>query len=479
MNEPATDTTPRIGTGTIARRTVVIVVAAVATIAVAAALFLAGVLAASAQRRAPDLGVFYATASPERRNEALRRLQEAWRDGYAGILLDIARFLPPTDRRQIFAFLESRSGERLGQDLDAWRQWLWKQPYDPHPEYALFKNVLYGQLDPRFRAFFPSGVQSLIRLDEIDWGGVPVNGIPPLEYPAFLPAREATYLDDSNIVFGIAVNGEARAYPKRILAWHEMALDRVGGAELTVVYCTLCGTVIPYDSVVDGRHITFGTSGLLYRSNKLMFDHETLSLWATFEGRPVVGPLVGTGLQLRPRAVVTTTWGEWRTHHPKTTVLSLETGYVRDYAEGAAYRDYFATDRLMFQVPGDDARLMNKDEVVVMRLSQPSGRSPQPVAIAASFLGRNPVYQTEVAGVRLVVVTSPAGANRVFEAGDERFVGPLRLDRLADAAGREWRVTEEALVLEANPGVTRARVPAPRAFWFGWRAQFPDTILIK
>jgi hypothetical protein len=477
MDEPATNTTSRVVTGTIARRTVVVVVASVATIT--AALFVTGALAAFAQRRVPDLSLFYATASPEHQDDALRRLQEVWRDGYAGILLDVARFLPPTDRRRILGFLESRSGERLGQDLDAWRQWLWKQPYDPHPDYALFKNVLYGQLDPRFRAFFPPGVQSLIRLDEIDWGGVRVNGIPPLEHPAFLAAREATYLDADDIVFGIAVNGEARAYPKRILAWHEMALDRVGGAELTVVYCTLCGTVIPYDSVVDGRHIRFGTSGLLYRSNKLMFDHETNSLWATFEGRPVVGPLAGTGLQLRPRAVVTTTWSEWRTLHPETTVLSLETGHVRDYSEGAAYRDYFATDGLMFQVPGDDTRLMNKDEVLVMRLSRPSGGSPQPLAIAARLLARNRVYQTEVAGVRLVVVTSPAGANRVFEAGDERFVRPLRLDRVADAAGREWRVTEEALVLDVDPGVARPRVPAQRAFWFGWRAQFPDTILIK
>ena len=155
---------------------------------------------------------------------------------------------------------------------------------------------------------------SEIRLDEIDWGGVVVNGIPPLEYPQTLPAAAADYLDDDHVVFGIAVNGAARAYPKRILAWHEMALDRLGGLELTIVYCTLCGTVIPYESVVDGQHIRIGTSGFLYRSNKLMFDHDTRSLWNTFEGVPVVGPLVGSGLRLRHRAVVTTTWGEWAAH---------------------------------------------------------------------------------------------------------------------------------------------------------------------
>ena len=159
--------------------------------------------------------------------------------------------------------------------------------------------MVRGHRRPASRQFFPRGVQATIRLDEIDWGGVVVNGIPPLEYPETLAAAEADYLDDDHIVFGIAVNGETRAYPKRILAWHEMALDRLGGLELTIVYCTLCGTVIPYESVVDGQHIKIGTSGFLYRSNKLMFDHETRSLWNTFEGVPVVGPLVGSGLRLR------------------------------------------------------------------------------------------------------------------------------------------------------------------------------------
>ena len=415
----------------------------------------------------------------ERRTDALREIGDRWRDGYAGMLWDIAKLQQRDVRRPVLEFLEDATGERFGQDLQAWHQWIWAQPYDPHPDYAEFKGALYGQIDPGFTAFFPPGAPSLIRLDEIDWGGVPVNGIPPLEYPKVLPASDAAYLDDDDIVFGIAMNGEARAYPKRILAWHEMALDRVGGTELTIVYCTLCGTVMPYESVVDGRHIRFGTSGLLYRSNKLMFDHGTNSLWSTFEGRPVVGALVDSGLALRARAVVTTTWDEWRTRHPETTVLSLETGHTRDYAEGAAYRDYFSHDRLMFQVPGEDDRLRNKDEVLVMRLSDPSTGASQPLAIAERFLRRNRVYHTETAGARLVVVTSREGANRVFESGNTRLIRVVDPDAVVDVEGRTWRVTEEALVLAEDSDVTLPRVPAQRAFWFGWHAQFPDTLLIK
>jgi hypothetical protein len=431
------------------------------------------------QAQVPEIELFYAAGSIARRTDALRQIGDRWRDGYAGMLWDIAKFQPRDVRRPLLEFLETATGERLGQDLEAWHQWIWAQPYDPHPNYAEFKSVLYGQIDPGFEPFFPPGVPSLIRLDEIDWGGVPVNGIPPLEYPDVLQASDADYLDDDDIVFGIAMGGEARAYPKRILAWHEMALDRLGGTELTIVYCTLCGTVIPYESVVDGRHIRFGTSGLLYRSNKLMFDHETSSLWSTFEGRPVVGALVDSGLELRARAVVTTTWEEWRARHPETTVLSLETGHSRDYAEGAAYRDYFSHDRLMFQVPGEDGRLSNKDEVLVMRLPDSSTGASQPLAIAERLLRRNRVYHVETAGARLVVVTSREGANRVFEAGDARFTRVVDPDSVVDADGRTWRVTEDALVLAEDSDLTLARVPAQRAFWFGWHAQFPDTLLIK
>ena len=332
---------------------------------------------------------------------------------------------------------------------------------------------------PRFREFFPPNVTSLIRLDEVDWGGVPPNGIPPLEYPEYLPAEDAEYLDDDDIVFGIAVAGDARAYPKRILAWHEMALDRVGGVELTIVYCTLCGTVIPYESAVDGQHIRFGTSGLLYRSNKVMFDHGTKSLWNTFEGEPVIGSLVGSGLQLTRRSMVTTTWGAWRARHPESTVLSLDTGHQRDYSEGAAYRDYFRTDELMFQVQALDDRLDNKDEVVVMLFDDPVGRGRFPVAISVDFLEDHPVFQTEAAGQPFVVVTSADGANRVYRTEGQRFDRRLDEFRVADVDGGVWRVTEDELVAVDDGGARLARLPANRAFWFGWHAQFPETELFK
>ena len=435
----------------------------------------------------PDIRLFLVAGAAEgsMARDALGQIGAQWQDGYAGIVWDLARSLRPPGPQMfrffsLVDFLQQQTGQPHGADLVRWKEWIWSQPYDPHPDYGFFKGQWYSQLDPRFAEFFPRGVISLIRLDEVVWGGVGVNGIPPLEYPTQLEAAKAGYLNDDHIVFGIAVDGEARAYPKRILAWHEMALDRLGGVELTIVYCTLCGTVIPFESVVTGRRFTFGTSGLLYRSNKLMFDHETRSLWNTFEGAPVVGALAGSGLRLTPHAVVTTTWGEWRRQHPATTVLSLDTGHRRDYSEGAAYRDYFGTDELMFQIGNRDDRLPNKAEVLVLRPddASPTGQG-RPLAIAASFLQRNRVFHHTFAGRSLVVVTSQHGANRVYDARDVRFARHLPEARVVDQMGRAWHIREEALVLDDDPSIRRVRVPAQRAFWFGWHAQFPTTELIQ
>ena len=434
----------------------------------------------------PDIRLFFEATVQEgsRSEDALRQIGGQWRVGYAGIIWELAHFVRPPGAQlfqyfRLMNFLEQQTGQQLGADLGAWQDWIWNQPYDPHPDYAFFKGQLYSQLDPLFEEFFPRGVESLIRLDEIAWGGVAVNGIPPLEYPKRLDAASADYLGDDHIVFGIAIEGEARAYPKRILAWHEMALDILGGVELTIVYCTLCGTVIPFESVVDGRHLTFGTSGLLYRSNKLMFDHETRSLWNTFEGVPVVGSLIRSGLRLTPHAVVTTTWGEWRNKHPTTTVLSLNTGHRRDYSEGAAYRNYFSTDELMFQVSNRNDRLRNKEEVLVMLFDDLNGEGQRrPLAIVASLLQKNRVFHHRHAGRNLVIVTSAGGGNRVYDCQDIRFVRHLDKDKILDEMGRAWTITEDALFLDGDPNVRHVRVPAQRAFWFGWYAQFPDTILI-
>ncbi len=419
------------------------------------------------------LAVFYdLLADDERAAAALDRIDADWKDAYAAMLLDMIYFStsPEIDTRMTRS-LERESGLRFSGDYDPFYRWLWSFDPGQHPEYSEFMATLYGQIDPGFREYFDDRPTSLIRLDEVLWGGVNRDGIPPLNNPEMIPAREATYLDDDNVVFGVTVDGDARAYPKRILAWHEMVKDEIGGRRLTGVYCTLCGAMILYDSNVDGVQHELGTSGFLYRSNKLMYDHETQSLWSTLTGEPVIGPLVGRGIELKTLPVVTTTWQEWVTRHPDTLVLSLNTGRERDYREGAAYRDYFATDRLMFAVPKLDRRLPNKAEILALRYDG------EPLAVAAAFLERNRIYQDRVGDTEFVVLTDASGANRVYASLGVRFAGWDGADAVIDRAGQRWMITESHL--SADDGRRLERLAAHRAFWFGWHAQFPQTRLVK
>lgn len=405
---------------------------------------------------------------------ALARIDRRWHDGYAAMLLEGSDFMPDDFvRRDVLALLARKSG--LGStDVNALYEWLWAAAPPLHPQHAEFKARLYEVLDPRFRAHFERQPKTAIRLDEIRWGGVRRDGIPPLKHPKMTSAAEAGWLGDDDIVFGVAIDGDVRAYPQRILAWHEMVKDRIAGRELNGVYCTLCGAMVLYEATVNGVHHELGTSGFLYRSNKLMYDHATQSLWSTLTGTPVVGPLVGQGITLRSLHLVTTTWKAWRQRHPATRVLSPDTGHLRDYSEGAAYRRYFSTDALMFNVPKRDTRLANKAEVLALRFAQ---ASDDVLAISARRLLAERVLHAQVGTVRLVVLTDDSGANRVYQAGDAALVSWNGQDRALDAAGVAWRVDEDGL--HGPGGQVRKRLPAHRAFWFGWVAAYPATRLMQ
>lgn len=226
-----------------------------------------------------------------------------------------------------------------------------------------------------------------------------------------------------------------------------------------------------YQTKFDGTHHELGTSGFLYRSNKIMYDQQTKSMWSTMRGVPVVGPLVGKGIKLKRSHVVTTTWGEWKRRHPETTVLSLNTGHSRDYGEGIAYKDYFSSHRLMFAVPESDDRLKNKDEVLAII------RGENQLAISAEFLAKNPVHQDKLGDQEIVVFTDNTGANRVYDSSGLKFDSWNQNATVTDSTGKQWKLTENALV--GADEKQRLRLPAHRAFWFGWQAQFPETRLVK
>lgn len=167
----------------------------------------------------------------------LDRVTENWNMAYFPMMLEVARFLPPRYRARVFAALENKTGQSFGPDFDRWFQWNWAQDFEPHPGYAKFKSDLYRKIDPRFAEYFADADNPKIRLDEIRWGGVRRDGIPPLKDPEMISAEKANkWLADDDVVFGIELNGDARCYPKRILAWHEMFKDTIGGESVCGVY---------------------------------------------------------------------------------------------------------------------------------------------------------------------------------------------------------------------------------------------------
>ena len=520
------------------------------------------------EERDPPLQLFVDAASPneQKAQRALAALDEWWRDDYACILVDLARFMPPRQgsllggeqgtprgegfgaeagmdglgvaeprgrgrgrgrpgggfggsfgnggaggspgdgamgvgppprgrgrpretegskvRQRLMDFLEEQTGQDFGDDLRAWRLWHWSLPYAPHHGYRAFKAALYGRVDPRLGVFFEGEGETTIRLDEIEWSEMSPGRIPLLERPKHVAAEEARDLDGKDVVFGIVVGEEARAYPARILAWHELTIDQLGATELTIVSDPLCGTVIPYGNVVREKLHTFNASGLVYRSNRLIFDEETLTLWSTLAGRPVYGPLTVENVRLQAYPLVRTRWREWKAMHPGTTVLSTETGYHFDYSQEEPFRRYLDNDRLMFEVPRHDDRLKVKEPVLALALPRAGGEvngERHALAIREKWLEKkeNRVYQTRLAGHELVVVTSGDGAHRVYAAGDTRFVGEDGDGRLRDDSGGRWRLDEAALVPEAADESPKSRLPAHRALWFAWFAQFPDTELVK
>ena len=160
-------------------------------------------------------------------SNSLAWLDANWRDDeFVPMALESVRFVRQRETSRALLDLVARKTGATGPGYSwsAWMRWQWTRPAPP-PAFAAFKSALYGNIDPRFEKYFSPAYPALIRLDEVVWGGVLQDGIPPLREPKMLTAGNARYLADSDVVFGVEINGDARAYPKRILAWHEMFVD--------------------------------------------------------------------------------------------------------------------------------------------------------------------------------------------------------------------------------------------------------------
>ena len=197
-----------------------------------------------------------------------------------------------------------------------------------------------------------------VPLEDILSGGPPKDGIPAILNPVFVTASKADFLNEEDRILGLVEEGETKAYPIKILNWHEIVNDRLDGKPVVVTFCPLCGTGIGFEGKGHGRAYTFGVSGLLYQSDLLMYDHQTESLWSQISMEAVAGPLTGTKLQ--HVFLEHTTWGEWKRVHPSTLVLSTKTGYHRNY-DRDPYLGYAQRPELMFPINHSDDRYHPKE----------------------------------------------------------------------------------------------------------------------
>ncbi|MGO1120039.1 DUF3179 domain-containing protein [Rhodovibrionaceae bacterium A322] len=368
--------------------------------------------------------------------------------------------------------LNKAAQEITGADAEGWFDWmLWQEKHPEFPAHASYRRVklaVFFNIDRNFARFLAPETtdpqEMKIRLEEISWGGVVVDGIPSLDNPDFISGNDADYLVPDDLVFGVAINGDARAYPLRIMGWHEMFNDVIGGQPVALAYCTLCGAGILFETDnIPGfdSPLVFGSSGFLYRSNKLMFDRATDSLWNQFTGEPVVGPLVNSGITLKQRPVVITSWEHWKTANPETKVLSLNTGHRRDYGSGVVYRDYFASPGLMFPALVDESRLKQKDYVFGIR--QPLVSKAWPLT---AFDGGR-VLNDAIGTLPLVLVGDAATRTvRAYDRGDLSFKEGAGADELTDDQGQVWRMEEDAL--KGPNGQLAPRVAGHVAYWFAW-----------
>ncbi|VAX21014.1 hypothetical protein MNBD_NITROSPINAE02-477 [hydrothermal vent metagenome] len=232
--------------------------------------------------------------------------------------------------------------------------------------------LLFQKRDVLGQDFFPTDPRryfdfskSSIPLEQIFWGGPAKDGIPAILNPEFVPADKADYLKDDERVLGLYIDGIAKAYPVRIMNWHELVNDKFGKTPALISFCPLCGTGMAFERTFDGKEHSFGVSGLLYQSDLLFYDHQTDSLWSQIEGEAVTGKLTGTKLKALP--AYNTTWGYWKKKHPDTLALTTNTGHMRDY-DVDVYKGYDKSPNLMFPVEHRNFNHGPKEMVIGIRL---------------------------------------------------------------------------------------------------------------
>lgn len=421
----------------------------------------------------------------------LAAIDEAGELGHPGLVMPLVDTASLTLDEQT-AFHVARALKALtGEDFGGyawsaadWYRWIGEHPeIQAPPDYDRWKGTLFAQFDLSLENFIYRDVPSRVDLWAVQWGGVGPYDIPPLDEPDYVAAidMESAYLEHDELVIGILINGDARAFPLRLMDHHEIVNDTIGGVPVVLSTSPVNGTSTLYATNVWDRTYTFGTSGYLYQGDKLLFDRATRSLWHALTGEPVVGRLALSGIKLTRLPITVTDWSNWKETHPHTTVLSIDTGYVRDYRnhldEDAPYGAYQASPKLMFPVYEIDERTAPKTPVFGLQAGG-AARAWRVYDLWIEGIVNDAVGETPV-----VLITDPAsGAVRAYERASEAFTnfarrGDSTEKLMIDRTGSSWNITEGGLIKDGDPEVRLERIAGVNAFWSAWYAFNPNTSL--
>lgn len=222
--------------------------------------------------------------------------------------------------------------------------------------------------------------KSTIDFTSVMSGGPPKDGIPPIDDPVFLPVAEAAGLDDQEPVMSVVIDGAARAYPLRIMIWHEIVNDTLAGRPIAVTYCPLCNAAIVFDRTVEGTVTSFGTTGKLRNSDLIMYDRETESWWQQFTGEAITGGRTGATLEMIPSRLES--WQSFRERFPTAEVLAPNNPGFRDYGRNP-YAGYDSSSvPFLYRGPMPEG-ISPLSYVVVVR------DGPEPLAVALDKLRRD------------------------------------------------------------------------------------------
>ncbi|NQW22869.1 MAG: DUF3179 domain-containing protein [SAR202 cluster bacterium] len=306
------------------------------------------------------------------------------------------------------------------------------------------------------------------------------DAIVPVDRPAYGEPDSLPWLTDEHLIIGYESGSETFAYPINILNFHEIVNDTIGGEPFLVTYCPLCFSGVVFSRNVDGETLTFGNTSALYQSDLVMYDHQTGSYWFQVAGEAVVGTL--TGSRLKPLPSATMPWGDWKTLHPGTRLMTgteqQETLFATSrYASGfgSGYQDRINNEQFAFPVDADklDGRLSAGEIVLTVEVGVDGGATAFPLGIIGDGAAN-----AEVGGLPVVVFTTAGGLSVgafsrdtngqtltfSYEKDDQNFVD--------EETGSTWDMAGRA---QSGPllGSRLDRMSTRRSFWFAVAISFP------